>query len=70
MRPGVDMGKSFEKYKALKEKLLKAVKETIKVNPKTHQAVATGGSSDDATAGRLGFTQTLPGNITPLGKTQ
>lgn len=56
--------------KALKEKLMKAIKETIKVNPQTKQAVSTGGTADDATANKLGYTQTLPGNITPLGKTR
>jgi hypothetical protein len=38
MRPGVDMGKSFEKFKKdLKEKLTKAIKETLYKNKKSGQ---------------------------------
>ncbi len=38
MRPGVDMGKSFEKFrKDLKEKLVKAVKEALYKNKKSGQ---------------------------------
>ena len=38
MRPGVDMGKSFDKFKSLKEKLTKAFKETIFRDKKTGKA--------------------------------
>ena len=56
------------KLKSLKEKLMKAVKELVKVNPTTKQAVSTTGNTDNQLATKLGYTQTLPGNLTALGK--
>lgn len=56
------------KIKALKEKLMKAVKEAIKKNPRTGEAVSTSSSADDALAAKMGYTQTIPSTIRPVGK--
>lgn len=57
------------RLKKLKERLVKALKkETVKKNPKTGEAVSTGTPADDALATKMGYTQTVPSTIRPLGK--
>jgi len=60
-------GHDKEKMKKLKE-AIKKLKEGIKKNPVTGMAVSTSTKQDDSLATKLGYTQTIPGNLTPLGK--
>lgn len=53
----------------IKERLVKALKtEKIKKNPQTGTAVSTKTAADDALAAKMGYTQTIPSTIEPLGK--
>lgn len=54
--------------KDITEKLLKSMKEAIKKNPKTGEAVSTSTPADDALASKMGYTQTVQSTIKPLGK--
>ena len=57
-----------DKLKAIKEKLMRAIKETIKKNPKTGEAVSTSTGADDALANKMGYTQVVQSTIKPIGK--
>lgn len=57
------------KLKKLKERLVKALKkEGVKKNPKTNKLVSTVTPADDALAAKMGYTQTVPSTIEPIGK--